>query len=86
MADDAAVVEAARTRARRRLIGALVLLVAGVIGFPLLFETQPRPLPVDTPIEVQPRELAAAPRARARAPRAQGAIGPAGTAAARCRR
>ena len=61
MADDAAVVEAARTRARRRLIGALVLLVAGVIGFPLLFETQPRPLPVDTPIEVQPRELAAAP-------------------------
>ena len=66
-ADDAALVEAARTRARRRLIGALVLLVAGVIGFPLLFETQPRPLPVDTPIEVQPRDLAAAPAPRARA-------------------
>lgn len=43
-------VQAARTRARRRLIGALVLLAAGVVGFPLLFETQPRPLPVDTPI------------------------------------
>ncbi len=49
---------AARTRARRRLAGALVLLVAGVITFPLLFETQPRPLPVDTPIELPPRELA----------------------------
>jgi len=32
-----------------------------VIGFPLLFETQPRPLPADTPIEVRPRDLAAAP-------------------------
>jgi len=61
VADDSAALEAARTRARRRLIGALVLLVAGVIGFPLLFETQPRPLPVDTPIEVRPRDLIAAP-------------------------
>ena len=45
-------VQGAPTRARRRLIGALVLLTAGVVGFPLLFETQPRPLPVDTPILV----------------------------------
>lgn len=45
-------VQLARTRARRRLIGALVLLAAGVLGFPVLFETQPRPLPVDTPIVV----------------------------------
>jgi len=58
--DDAAAVEAARTRARRRLIGAGVLLAAGVIGFPMLFETQPRPLPMDTPIEIRPRDLAAA--------------------------
>ena len=42
----------ARTRARQRLVGALVLLAVGVIGFPILFETQPRPLPVDTPIEI----------------------------------
>lgn len=61
-ADDAAAVEAARTRARRRLIGAGVLLLAGVIGFPLLFETQPRPLPADTPIEVRPRGQAAVPK------------------------
>ena len=44
-------IEAARTAARRRLLGALALLVIGVVGFPILFETQPRPLPVDTPIE-----------------------------------
>ena len=49
-AADEGPVQAARTQARRRLIGALVLLAAGVIGFPVLFETQPRPLPVDTPI------------------------------------
>ncbi len=45
-------VEASRRRARQRLAGALVLLGLGVIGFPILFETQPRPLPADTPIEV----------------------------------
>ena len=61
VADEASAVDAARTRARRRLSGALVLLLAGVIGFPLLFETQPRPLPVDTPIEVPNRDGAAAP-------------------------
>lgn len=42
--------EEARTRARRRLIGAAVLVAAGVIGFPLLFDSQPRPLPPDLPI------------------------------------
>ncbi len=45
-------VAAARTRARRRLIGASVLLGIGVIGFPLLFETQPRPIAVNIPIEI----------------------------------
>lgn len=43
-------VEAMRRRARHRLIGAAVLVLAGVIGFPLLFDTQPRPIPVNTPI------------------------------------
>ncbi len=60
-ADDAGPVHAARTRARRRLIGAVVLLAIGVIGFPMLFETQPRPLPDDTPIEM-PRRDGQAPR------------------------
>ena len=45
-------IAAARTRARRRLVGASVLVLLGVIGFPLVFETQPRPIPVDIPIEI----------------------------------
>lgn len=42
----------ARTQARRRLIGAAVLLLVAVVVFPLVFETQPRPLPLDTPIQL----------------------------------
>lgn len=49
-------VEVARARARRRLIGAVVLLGVGVVAFPLLFETQPRPIPVDIPIEIPARD------------------------------
>lgn len=49
---DDALVQLARTRARQRLVGALVLLAVGVIGFPLLFDTQPRPMSPDMPIEV----------------------------------
>ncbi len=54
VAQDAPVetVEMMRTRAKRRLIGALVLVVTAVVGFPLLFETQPRPALVDVPIEI----------------------------------
>ncbi len=48
--------EQARVRAKRRLIGAVVLLGIGVIAFPLLFETQPRPIPVDIPIVIPPRD------------------------------
>jgi DedD protein len=49
----------ARGRARRRLIGAAVLLLLGVVSFPLLFESQPRPVPVDTPMVIPSREGAA---------------------------
>ncbi len=54
IAQDAPVetVESMRSRAKRRLIGALVLVVTAVVGFPLLFETQPRPVLVDVPIEI----------------------------------
>ena len=57
-ADDPQAIEAARVRARRRLIGAVVLLGIGVIAFPLLFETQPRPIPVDIAIEIPRKETA----------------------------
>lgn len=45
-------VEAMRKRAKHRLIGAVVLVLIGVVGFPLLFDTQPRPISVDIPIEI----------------------------------
>lgn len=45
-------VEVMRKRARHRLIGAAVLVLVGVIGFPLLFDSQPRPIAVDIPIEI----------------------------------
>ncbi|MDC6168360.1 SPOR domain-containing protein [Paucibacter sp. XJ19-41] len=45
-----------RVRARRRLIGAALLVGVGVIGFPLIFETQPRPIPVDLPIDIPRKE------------------------------
>lgn len=52
-------IEVMRRRARHRLIGAAVLVLVGVIGFPLLFDTQPRPVPVDIPIEIPDRNKVA---------------------------
>ena len=51
-------VEAMRTRARHRLIGATLLVVVGVVGFPIVFDTQPRPIAVDIPIEIPDRNQA----------------------------
>jgi DedD protein len=48
-------IEVMRRRARHRLIGAVVLVLIGVVGFPLLFDTQPRPVAVDIPIEIPDR-------------------------------
>ena len=62
-------IEAMRQRAKYRLVGASVLVLLGVIGFPLLFDKQPRPIAVDTPIDipdrnkVQPLTLPTAPAA-----------------------
>lgn len=48
-------IEMVRRRARHRLIGASVLVLVGVVGFSLLFDTQPRPISVDVPIEIPTR-------------------------------
>jgi DedD protein len=48
-------IEALRKRAKQRLIGASILVLVGVIGFPLVFDTQPRPIPVDIPIDIPDR-------------------------------
>jgi DedD protein len=68
-AHESAAVVQARIHARRRLIGAAVLLLLGVLLFPLVFETQPRPLPLDLPMTVAPAK-GAAPAVPAPAPMA----------------
>lgn len=50
--------ELVRKRAKHRLIGSAVLVLIGVLGFPLLFDTQPRPVAVDIPIEIPGRNTA----------------------------
>jgi len=52
-------IDALRQRAKYRLVGASVLVLLGVIGFPLLFDKQPRPIAVDTPIEIPDRNKVA---------------------------
>lgn len=52
-------IEVMRRRARHRLMGAAVLVLLGVLGFPILFDTQPRPIPVDVPIEIPDRNKVA---------------------------
>ena len=52
-------IEAIRVRARQRLIGAAVLVGLGVMGFPLVFDTEPRPLSADVPIEIPSRPMSA---------------------------
>ena len=51
-------IDAMRKRAKHRLIGAAVLVLIGVIGFPILFDKQPRPIAVDIPIEIPDRNKA----------------------------
>ena len=66
-------VQAARTRARRRLVGTALLLVVGIVAFPLLFETKPRPLALDTPI-VAGRAVSPAPTASGSVPTSAPAV------------
>jgi DedD protein len=47
-----------RQRARQRLLGAAALVLAGVIGFPLVFDTQPRPVALDVPIDIPDKDKA----------------------------
>lgn len=72
-------VEAMRTRARHRLIGASVLVLVGVIGFPLLFDSQPRPISVDIPIEIPDKNTV---KPLGSAPAAAGAVSAATAAVA----
>jgi len=59
-ADQAEQVQLLRQRARHRLIGAAVLVGVGIVAFPLVFETQPRPVPMDLPIVIPSQDSPAA--------------------------
>ncbi|KQP43409.1 SPOR domain-containing protein [Pseudorhodoferax sp. Leaf274] len=74
-ASPAETIDDMRRRARHRLIGATVLVLVGVLGFPLLFDSQPRPIQVDIPIEIPDRDKAAMPGAGAGGKVAQAAPG-----------
>jgi DedD protein len=75
-------IDAMRRRARHRLVGAVVLVLAGVIGFPLLFDTQPRPVAVDIPIEIPDRNKVKPLPVPGQAPSASGKVTPAPAAPA----
>ena len=51
-------VESLRQRARHRVIGATVLVVVAVIGFPMLFDTEPRPVGPDVAFHIPDRDKA----------------------------
>jgi DedD protein len=78
-------VETIRRRAQYRLVGTALLVAIAIVGFPLLFDTEPRPLEVDLPIaipskdEVQPL---LAPTAVAAAPNVNAMPAPAAVAPA----
>jgi DedD protein len=75
-------IEAMRRRARHRLIGAVVLVLVAVVGFPLLFDTQPRPVSVDIPIEIPDRNKVKPLPPLPQAPVVQGKVTPAEAPAA----
>ena len=52
-------IDTPRRRARHRLIGAAVLVGLAIIGFPLLFDTQPRPVAVNAPITIPDKDKVA---------------------------
>lgn len=74
-------VEVLRRRAKNRLIGSAILVLIGVIGFPLLVDKQPRPVTVDLPIEIPDRNKVM-PLAAPVAPATPSDVAPAPSAAA----
>ena len=52
-------VQVIRKRARHRLMGSVVLVLGAVVGLPLLFDSQPRPVAIDTPIVIPDRNQVA---------------------------
>lgn len=56
-----------KKRARRRLIGATALVLAAVIGLPMIFDSEPKPLTDDIAIQIPSRDKAGTPVSAERA-------------------
>jgi DedD protein len=67
-----------KKRARRRLVGAVALVLAVIIGLPMIFDSEPKPLASDIAIQIPAKEKPAA----APAPAAAETAAPAATTAA----
>ena len=46
-----------KKRARRRLVGAIALVLAAVIGLPMILDSEPRQLPDDIDIQIPSKDL-----------------------------
>ncbi len=57
-----------KKRARRRLIGATALVLAAVIGLPMIFDSDPKPLTDDIAIQIPSRDKSVAPLPAGQAP------------------
>ena len=75
--------EALRVRARRRVIGAVALVLLGVIVFPLVFESRPKPVPSNIHLDIPSQTKAPALTLPASAPAPTAASAPVATAAER---
>jgi DedD protein len=62
-----------KKRARRRLIGAVALVLAAVIGLPMVFDPEPKPVPDDIAIQIPNKDQPMPPAARPETPRATAA-------------
>jgi DedD protein len=45
-----------KKRARRRLVGAIALVLAAVIGLPMIFDSEPKPVADDITIQIPPKD------------------------------
>ncbi len=52
-----------KKRARRRLIGATALVLAAIIGLPMIFDSEPKPLSDDIAIQIPSRDKVPLPEA-----------------------
>jgi DedD protein len=57
-----------KKRARRRLIGAIALVLAAIIGLPMILDSEPKPLADDIAIQIPSRDKPAQPSGESRQP------------------